>query len=192
MIVTVFDSESNGFLDVADRLWCIATYDKEIMWSEFPSTGMLFRPHKIQEGFAKLEKADVLVGHNIKKHDLPLFKKLYDWEPKSHQVIVDTLTFSRMLNPKRPPPPEYKGKAPHSIEAWGYRLGLHKPDHTDWMNWSEAMGVRCMEDAKINLLVLEELEREAAMLPSYYEQLKPSGCTEVRAESTGHMSGDGD
>lgn len=99
-------------------------------------------------------------------------KKLYDWEPKSHQVIVDTLVFSRKLNPKRPIPDGYTGRSPHSIEAWGYRLGHGKPEHEDWTQWSEDMGHRCMEDARINLKVLEELEREAAMLPDYYEQLK--------------------
>lgn len=174
MIVTVFDSESDGFLEEATKVWCIATYDKDIMWSEFPSTGMLFRPHRIQEGLDKLHEADVLVGHGIKKHDLPLLKKLHDWEPKSHQVIVDTLVFSRMLNPKRPNPPGYIGRAPHSIEAWGHRLGEHKPDHTEWDRWSPAMGTRCMVDAEINMMVLEELEREAAMLPDYYEQLRIS------------------
>ena len=82
--------------------------------------------------------------------------------------------FSRMLNPKRPNPEGYKGNAPHSIEAWGHRLGLHKPDHTEWDKWSEEMGIRCMEDARINLLVLEALENEAGNLPSYYEQLRDS------------------
>ena len=169
MIVTVFDSESNGFLDVADTLWCIA-----MSYKDSNREDILYAPGAVELGLHELHQADVLVGHNIKKHDLPLFKKLYDWEPKSHQVIIDTLVYSRMLNPKRPNPEGYTGRAPHSIEAWGYRLDLHKPDHTDWMNWSNAMGVRCMEDAKINLLVLEELEREAGNLSGYYEQLKLS------------------
>jgi len=173
MIVTVFDSESNGFLDVADTLWCIATVDK---FESEDQASALWRPDAIEEGLAHLHRYDVLVGHNIKKHDLPLFKKLHDWEPKSHQIIIDTLVFSRMLNPKRPPPEGYIGKAPHSIEAWGYRVGKHKPDHTEWDKWSEAMGVRCMEDAKINMAVLEELEREAGDISGYYEQLKDRGC----------------
>lgn len=166
MLVRVFDTESNGFLDVADTLWCIATVDKGSS-----GTATLFPPTDVVKGLAHLSLADVLVGHNIKKHDLPLLKKLYDWEPASHQVVVDTLVFSRMLNPKRPPPPDYKGKATHSIEAWARRLGRWKPDHTDWSQYSDAMGHRCVEDAEINLLVLEELEREAACLPDYYKQL---------------------
>ena len=168
MIVTVFDTESDGFLDVATKIWCIATCNKDL------GVENLYTPDEVQSGLAQLHTADVLVGHNIKKHDLPLMKKLHDWEPKSHQVVVDTLVFSRMLNPKRPLPEGYKGNATHSIEAWGYRLGLHKPDHTEWDRWSPEMGNRCQYDAKINLLVLEELEREAGDLSSYYEQLNHS------------------
>lgn len=171
MIVTIFDSESDGFLEEATKVWCIARVVKD-GYNDFIHPAELFGPDEIERALRGLHESDVLVGHGIKKHDLPLLKKLHDWEPKSHQVIVDTLVFSRMLNPKRPNPPGYTSNKPHSIEAWGHRLGLHKPDHTDWMNWSEAVGNRCILDARINLLVLEELEREAAMLPGYYEQLR--------------------
>lgn len=166
MIVTVFDTESDGFVDEATRLWCIATVNKD------SGDSRLFTPEQIQLGLGYLHAADVLVGHNIKGHDLPLMKKLYDWEPLSHQVIVDTVVYSRMLYPKRPPPEGYTGGRPHSIEAWGIRLGVSKPSHEDWTQWSEGMGYRCVEDARINLAVLEELEREAASLPDYYEQLR--------------------
>lgn len=170
MLVTVFDSESNGFLDVADKLWCIATCD--VVDHSVPVK--LFDPKDIQAGLDTLHRSDVLVGHNIIKHDLPLFKKLYGWEPKSHQVIVDTLVLSRMLYPKRPTPFGYVGKASHSIEAWGVRLGYPKPEHEDWSKYSDDMGTRCKEDVKINLQVLQELEREAEYLPHYYELLKLS------------------
>lgn len=173
MIVTVFDTESDGFLDVATKLWCIASVTKD-GYNDVTYPAELFKPEQIEVGLAKLHEADVLVGHNIKKHDLPLMKKLYDWKPKSHQVIIDTVVFSRMLNPKRPNPEGYTGNAPHSIEAWGHRLGLHKPDHTDWTQYSEAMGNRCIYDAKINLLVLEALEVEAGNLSDYYQQLNDS------------------
>lgn len=175
MIVDVFDSESNGFLDVADTLWCIAIQSKDTEFEsskECFSMRELYPPDEVEEGLKALHLADVLVGHNIKKHDLPLFKKLYGWEPKSHQIIIDTLVFSRMLNPKRPLPEGYKGQATHSIEAWGYRLGLAKPEHEDWSQYSDEMGNRCIDDTRINLLVLEELEREAGNLSNYYEQLR--------------------
>lgn len=169
MIVTVFDSESNGFVEEADTLWCIAACNRN--WTK----GVLYGPEDVEKGLDFLHKADVLVGHNIKGHDLPLFDKLHSWKPKSHQIVIDTLTFSRMLNPKRPLPEGYTGRASHSIEAWGYRLGLAKPEHEDWSQYSDAMGHRCLEDTRINLLVLEELESEAGNLSSYYKQLNNSG-----------------
>ena len=174
MLMTIFDSESDGFVEQADKLWCIATLSKPTEGGEV--TESLYPPDKVKVGLSALHLADVLVGHNIKKHDLPLFKKLYGWEPKSHQIVIDTLTFSRMLFPKRPNPIGYTGKAPHSIEAWGYRVGMSKPDHTDWTQYSDDMGTRCVYDTKINALVLEELEREAGNLSSYYERLGHSQC----------------
>lgn len=171
MIITIFDSESDGFLDVATKLWCIATvdYDNE-------EDNKLYDPTQVIQGLSHLHKADVLVGHNIIKHDLPLFKKLYGWEPKSNQIVLDTLVFSRMLNPKRPVPQGYFGKATHSIEAWGVRLGYPKPDHEDWSQYSEDMGIRCLSDARINRLVLKELERESEQAELFYKQIKSKRC----------------
>lgn len=176
MIVTVFDSESNGFLDVADKVWCIASTSVDSVTKTQVRPSALYATTKVPLGLADLHTADVLVGHNIIKHDLPLFEKVYGWKPKSHQVIVDTLVLSRTLNPKRPAPQGYTGKAVHSIEAWGYRVGIVKPDHDDWSQYSEDMGKRCVEDTAINLAVLKELEREAEFISSYYEQLKLSKC----------------
>lgn len=173
MLVTIFDSEANGFLEVADKVWCVAMLN-----SKFPDKPSLYW-HKdgLRESWAKdalnyLTLPDVLVGHNIIKFDLPLFKKLLGWEPNPNQIILDTLVFSRMLNPKRPLPEGYKGKATHSLEAWGYRLGLAKLEHDDWTQWSEDMGERCIGDVKLNLLVLKELEIEAGNISDYYERLR--------------------
>lgn len=171
MKITVFDSESDGFVEKATKCWCIATVDNE------SGDHQLFGPKQILKGIAELETADVIVGHGIIKHDLPLFKKLYGWKPLSHQVIVDTLIYSRMLHPKRPTPAGYDGQATHSIEAWGHRVGRAKPDHTDWTQYSDAMGDRCIEDALIGRLTLKELEREADTLPTYYEAIKRPRCT---------------
>lgn len=166
----VFDAEANGFLEVANTVWCIAAMEQD-------STDVkLWEPAQIQQALANLHNYDVLIGHNIKKYDLPLFKKLYDWSPKSHQVVIDTLTFSRTLYPKRPNPNGYYGNAPHSIEAWAYRVGMQKPDHKDWSQYSEAMGDRCKWDVRINAAVLKELEREAGNLSDYYERLRHSEC----------------
>lgn len=177
MITTVFDAEANGFLDVADRVWCIAATTER-------GGKVLFTPADIKDGLDYLHQSDILTGHNIKGYDLPLFKKVYGWEPLPHQAIVDTLIMSRMLMPKRENPAGYVGNKPHSLEAWGYRVGMSKPEHTDWSQYSEAMGNRCIWDVKINKAVLKELERETGSISDHYEQLKPNQNPLVRATSS--------
>lgn len=170
-VIRIADTESDGFVDVATRLWCISSIDYE----DSEDAVKHFDPNNIIAGLAWLHDCDVLVGHNFIKHDMPLLKKLYDWEPKSHQVVVDTLIYSRMLYPKRPLPQGFTGRATHSIEAWGYRVGRGKPDHSDWSQYSNEMRVRCNEDTIINRLALWELERETEEQNLYYKtELKRS------------------
>lgn len=161
--ITIFDTESDGLADVATKLWCIAT-------SDYHDAGVrLYGPESLSDGLLELSSAKVLVCHNALRHDLRLLQRVYGWKPHPDQIIVDTLVFSRMNYPKRPNPDGYTGKAPHSIEAWGYRVGRGKPEHEDWTQWSEAMGIRCQEDVEINKLVLQELEREVAT-PMFYHK----------------------
>ena len=166
--IKIADTESDGFVEEATTLWCIAGKEYE----DESEDATLFGPTDIDAGLSWLWDCDVLVGHNFIGHDLPLLKKLYDWEPRSHQTVIDTLVFSRMLYPKRPIPDGYTGKATHSIEAWGYRVGRGKPEHEDWSKYTKAMGVRCKEDAVINRLVLLELEREAEEQEMYYHKAR--------------------
>lgn len=162
--IRIADTESDGFVEHATKLWCVSSIDYE----DDDDAVVHFGPTDIDAALCHLWDCDVLVGHNFVKHDLPLLKKLHGWEPKSHQIVIDTLVFSRMLYPKRPIPYGYKGKATHSVEAWGYRLGRGKPDHEDWSQYSEEMKVRCNEDAVINRLILWELERESEEQRLYY------------------------
>ena len=110
---------------------------------------------------AYLDTVDVLIMHNGIGYDWPLLKKLYNYEYKGKRV--DTLIISRLLNPKRLVPFNCPNKkcGPHSIEAWGYRVGRGKPEHNDWEVFSEAMLHRCSEDVEILELVYDELMKEA-------------------------------
>ena len=108
-----------------------------------------------------LSSFDVLIAHNGIGYDWPLLKKLYGWEFKGKKV--DTVIMSRLLNPKRLVPfnaPDKK-MGPHSLAAWGYRVGRGKPDHEDWDNYSEEMLHRCTEDVEITELTYNALMEEA-------------------------------
>lgn len=144
----VFDLEANGL--EPDTIWCVVIRNidtnKEFIWT-----------HK--HGSAKLRwflnnslgKADELIGHNIIGYDLPVLERLASWRPEPASRITDTLVLSRLEHPDRP--------AGHSLRAWGERLGLAKPGHEDWTQFSSEMLERCRGDVALNCLVYQELAR---------------------------------
>lgn len=155
MKVGLFDLESNGFLDQATRVHCGVVKIKG-------GASRSFRPHQVQELLDYMDTFDVLIAHNGIGYDWPLLKKLYGYEYKGKKV--DSLIMSRLLNPKRLVPFMCPNKkcGPHSIEAWGWRVGRGKPEHNDWENFSEDMLHRCSEDTEILELVYDELMQEAS------------------------------
>jgi DNA polymerase-1 len=154
MKIAFGDLESNGFLENVTRVHCG-------VFKELNGGVYKFRPHQVDEMLAYLDTVDVLIMHNGIGYDWPLLKKLYDYEYKGKKV--DTLIMSRLLNLKRQVPfmcPNKKA-GPHSIEAWGWRVGRGKPEHNDWEVFSEEMLHRCAEDVEILALVYAELMKEA-------------------------------
>ena len=148
------DLEANGLLRQADKVWCG-------VFKETTGKVVKFRPHQIKEMLEYMDDIDVLIMHNGIGYDWPLLKKLYGYVYKGKKV--DTLIMSRLLDPKRLVPFNCPDKSigPHSIEAWGYRVGRGKPSHDDWENFSEDMLHRCSEDVEILQLVYEALLKEA-------------------------------
>ena len=68
---------------------------------------------------------------------------------------------SRLLNPDRRKPSGYTGKGgPHSLEAWGCRVGKAKPDHETWDVFDTAMLRRNRGDLEVNNLVYSVLRSE--------------------------------
>jgi hypothetical protein len=153
MRVGTFDLESNGFLDVADRVWCAAIKDHSA------GTVKTFSPSTISDLCSYLDTFDVLIGHNCVGFDFPLLKKVFGWEFKGK--VVDTLLMSRTQNPDRLKPPMYQGRAPHSVEAWGHRLGgEQKVEHDEWDRYSPEMLERCVGDTTLQYDIYEALIKE--------------------------------
>jgi len=148
----VFDMESNNLLDNVEHCWCIVAKDIDTDKMYY------FKPEDIQHGLLFLQSSDTLIGHNIIKFDLPVFKKLHNFEYTGE--LIDTLVVSRLLNPDRPKPEGYIGKAPHSVEAWGVRFGHKKPEHEDWSKFTEEMLYRCEQDVLITEKIFYALEEE--------------------------------
>jgi len=69
---------------------------------------------------------DYIVGHNFVQFDGPELNRLLEPKLIDPKKIIDTLLVSRMINYDIPIP---KGaKFPHSLQAWGIRLGVYKGD----------------------------------------------------------------
>lgn len=154
MKIGFFDLEANGLLASATKVHCGVVKEKG-------KASYKFRPNEVKALLAHLDSFDVLIAHNGIGYDFPLLKKLYGWVFKGK--IVDTLIMSRLLDPKRLVPFNCPNKkaGPHSIEAWGWRVGRGKPEHNDWEVFSEEMLHRCSEDVEILELVYEALMQEA-------------------------------
>lgn len=156
MKVVVGDIEADGLLDSATRVWCGVF--KDLSTEEVSKFG----PSEVENMLSFLDSVDVLIMHNGIGYDWPLLKKLYGYEFKGRKV--DTLIMSRLLNPKRTVPFNCPNKkvGPHSVEAWGWRLGRGKPEHNDWSKFSPEMLHRCSEDVEIQCLIYRELIKEAS------------------------------
>ena len=140
----VFDIETDDLN--ATKIHCIVAQDVDTQ--EVYS----FTPDKLQEGYEFLAKADTLIGHNIIGFDIPMVHKFSDVDLSSIPVI-DTLVLSRLFNPNR--------DGGHSLEKWGYKLGYHKIDFSDYLNYSEDMLTYCIRDVNLNMVVLKELRKES-------------------------------
>jgi len=140
----VFDIETDDLK--ATLVHCIVAQDVE--------TGEIFKfpPDKLQEGYELLTKADTLIGHNIIGFDIPVVEK-FGGIDLSKKPVIDTLVLSRLFNPNR--------EGGHSLEKWGYKLGYHKIDFTDYLNYSRDMMEYCVRDVQLNAVVLKELRRES-------------------------------
>lgn len=154
MKIATGDLEADGLLDTATRVWCG-------VFKEDNGTVVKFRPHQINEMLQYMDTIDVLKMHNGIGYDFPLLKKLYGYQFRGKKV--DTLLMSRLLNPKRVLPPICPNKqaGPHSVEAWGYRVGRGKPEHNEWNEFSEEMLHRCSEDVEIQELIYKVLLEES-------------------------------
>jgi len=163
----VFDLESNGLLNNASRVHCIALHycdtDTTEAYNDEPiSKNAKYLPmgnRPVTTAITTLEVADTVIGHNIIGFDLPLIKRIYPFFTYP-AVIVDTLLLSRLYHPNlydidkkqewKDMPTKLYGS--HSLKAYGYRLGLHKGtfgEDTDWKEWSQEMQDYCIQDVKV-------------------------------------------
>ena len=139
----VFDVETDDLK--ATKIHCIVAIDEH-------DNIYKFKPDEINKGVKFLSEADTLIGHNIVGFDIPVIEKLTDTK-LSPNKIIDTLLLSRLLKPNR--------EGGHSLETWGYRIGFHKSQQPDFLNYSDEMMNYCIKDVQLNKMLFNTLREEA-------------------------------
>lgn len=155
MRVYVFDLEADGLLDDATKIHCLC------YWNLTDSTtGTLTNINDIKEW---LENADVLIGHNIIRYDVPLLRKCIG-NVVLRATLVDTLPISWYLYPER---------NIHGLDAWGIDLGIAKPAIADWKNLTQEEYIhRCQEDVKINVKLWKKQRSYLERLYGSFDEAK--------------------
>ena len=163
----IFDLESTGLLRQGSRIHCIV-----MRGGDDGGTSVFdHRPEQsIIQGVKELEKADVLIGHNIIGYDIPLLKEQYEFNPRGE--VLDTLVLSRLFYPhisdrdfeRRPAGMSQRLYGRHSLEAWGYRLKCFKGDFgknesNDWSTYTPEMLDYCKQDTLVTLRLFDLLQR---------------------------------
>tara|TARA_Y100000401_G_scaffold94074_1_gene80503 strand:+ start:274 stop:846 length:573 start_codon:yes stop_codon:yes gene_type:complete len=159
--IIIFDLETNGLLNDATRIHCIANNyveDNETVSfnDESPGKGM---SSPVVRAIQHLEMADFIVGHNIVGFDIPIIKRIYPFFNPTG-IIIDTLILSRLYHPNlldidkshawKHMPLQLYGR--HSLESYGYRLNEYKGNFaktTDWSEWSQEMEDYCVQDVNV-------------------------------------------
>ena len=178
--VCIADLESDGLLDSATQIWCGVF--KDVQTNEVFTFSPLDGEDYIDRLLGFHDSCSVVIMHNGVGFDWPLLEKLYGYEYRGRKV--DTLLISRLQNANRRAPPNCPNKrAPHSVEAWGYRVGKNKLEHDEWDKFSPEMLERCKADVEIQHLMFKELIVEAqggewkqahSMTLKLFERLKMS------------------
>ena len=158
----VFDVETNGFLDKVDfKIHCIVF--KDIQTKKVYK----FNPDNLNECLELLNKATLLIGHNIQGFDLPALKLGLNFDYQGE--AFDTLLISRLIYTNRLEE-DYKFKelpaklyGKFSLEAWGYRCGLRKGDyqeHNDFETYNQDMLNYCVRDVEVTHLLYKKILAE--------------------------------
>jgi len=161
MQTLIFDIEANALLQDATKIWTIVAYnleenkyhiylDKEENYS-YPKNSIIYI--NIEE-YLQLLTSSYLVGHNVLGFDLPLLKKLYNFNYSiSPSSVADTIIMSRLFFPDRPG---------HSVAYWGEVFKFPKGDHSDFSCLSQEMLTYCIRDVDITRRVYAKMLEEQA------------------------------
>ena len=171
-----FDLETDGLLSDLSCVHCLVTKDLDTgQVIKYDDTG---ENESLVTGLTILQVASEIWGHNIIMYDFEVINYLYPFF-KPIGKVYDTLILSRLFftdmldrdfrsKPANMPAQLY-GR--HSLESWGYRLGVLKSEFGkkldgDWSTYTPEMLEYCAQDVEVSVALsqlfqpkLEQYER---------------------------------
>ena len=169
----IFDIETDGLLDTVSKIYCLSIYDTD------DDSLVAYPPDKCEEGVRRLldciHKGGKICGHNIINYDIPALSILYPWFKLTHAEqtqVVDTLVLARLIYSnietydigklKNGTLPSKLDKS-HKLEAWGYRLGVHKGEYGKqeeaWNSYNEDMLEYNKQDVVVTVALYKKLAK---------------------------------
>ena len=170
--VAVADIEADGLLDDVSRIWCVVIRDYHS--GEIEGS---YGPDRIREALDHLNAYSFVLWHNGIRYDLEVIHRLYPGALEVSQHI-DTMVWSRLVQPDtkrwdaeiKARNPQFPGRlvGSHSLEAWGWRLGVYKRsfgktpqgdlDEAVWKQWTPEMQSYCEQDTDVTLRLARWLQ----------------------------------
>lgn len=158
--------ETNGLLDEATVMHCLVLRDMDsdrVVSCTNSAPGF----QSIEFGLSLLSEAERVYGHNVIAFDHPVIQKLYPgFKLKGElrdSLVIASMRFNNIKDSDFQRfragtlPGQHIGK--HSLEAWGYRLGVKKVgvDIEDWSKWTPLMQARCESDTLVNKALVHRI-----------------------------------
>lgn len=141
MRIAVFDTEANGLVFDATKIWVLSFYDMDTKRMHTYT----FAEDNIRKGLVELSQYDMVVAHNGKGYDEPLIRKLYP--DIQLPMLMDTMILSSLMEPDR--------SGGHALATYGEEFGIAKLPDLNWQVYSAGMIPRCEVDVQIGVKVWE-------------------------------------
>jgi hypothetical protein len=163
----VFDIEGDGLLPELTVVHSLVLHDMET-GMRMSCTDNSPEYYSMKEGLDVLANAEKVYGHNILGYDLPALRMIYPWWD-TKATVLDTFTACQLrwahikdldydLYHQGKLPAKFVGR--HSLEAWGWRLGMRKIEFEGpWDVWSPTMQGYCEQDVDVNVELVQKIRK---------------------------------
>lgn len=156
-----WDLESNGLLDVLDRIWVLSIgnerTDETVTYTDhdpaYPSLAEGFKRlsnHLKNNTDAKGHTRRCTIAHNGINFDRKAVFKTHG-VVIPHTAIYDTMVMGRLRDPER--------LGGHKLESYGIEMGILKGVYNDgWDHYNENMRSYCAQDVVVTLALFRKLK----------------------------------